>query len=94
MSKLNHILTMHACDRSASRNIPHGVIELILDYGDSVKARDDARKYSLSKQSMGRLKRDYGRPVVNALAQYRDAYVVMCEGRIVTVAWSGRRLLH
>lgn len=94
MNKLNHTLTKHACDRSASRNIPHGVIEFILDYGDTVRARDEAVKYTLSKKSMGRLKRDYGRPVVNALAQYRNAYVVMCEGRIVTVAWSGRRLLH
>ena len=94
MSNINQILTRHGRDRSTSRNIPHGVIEFIIDYGESVKARDGGRKYALSKKSLARLKRDYGRPVGNALSQYRKAFVLMCEGRVVTVAWSDRPLCH
>ncbi|MAS44463.1 MAG: hypothetical protein CML46_11040 [Rhodobacteraceae bacterium] len=40
-------LTKHARDRSTARDIPQGVIDLILAYGISSPARDGARRHAL-----------------------------------------------
>ena len=67
MKMLKSTYTQQVLDRSTSRNIPSGVIELILEYGEHLKAMGDAEKYSLSKSSLRALKRDYGGNIVNAL---------------------------
>ena len=86
--------TRHALERSTFRSIPLGVIEFILSYGDSTKGRDGAEKYCLSKSSLRGLKRDYGRDVASALSGYRNVYVVVSDGRIITAARSKKPLLH
>lgn len=87
-------LTRHACDRSTARNIPPGIIDLILEFGESRAARDGGRKHALSKRSMREVKHFYGRAFASALSSYRSAYVVVVRGRIVTAAFANSPLFH
>lgn len=88
------IVTQHARHRSEQRSIPHPVIGLILDYGDSLDAGDGARKFALSKSSLRALRRDYGALASNQLDHFRKAYVVASEGRVITAAFARRPLFH
>jgi len=87
-------LTKHALDRSTARSIPLGVIDLIVAYGESCPARDGGRKYGLSKDSIREIKHDFGREIAKTLQPYRKAYVVMCEGWVVTVAYARQPHFH
>ena len=44
--------TRHAHQRSAERNIPPFVMDVIITYGRSIDAGDGARKYALTKECM------------------------------------------
>jgi hypothetical protein len=72
------------------------IADIILEYGESRDAGDGARKYALTKQSMGELRRRAGRELAKAIDTYRNrnAYVVARAGRIITVAYSRVPLFH
>jgi hypothetical protein len=80
--------TKHAQERSTSRSIPLGVSQLIVDYGEPAAARNGAQKYGLTKCSLRELRRDYGRDIADTLQRFRNAYVVVCDGIIVTSAFA------
>ena len=82
--------TKHGRDRWTSRRIFPGVVDLILDYGECASARDDAQKFFLTKASVRKVRREYGPGIAKALQPYRAAYIVVCGGKIVTVAFSPR----
>jgi hypothetical protein len=88
--------TRHANERSTSRNISPMIAEIILEFGESLDAGDGARKYALTKQSMGELRRRAGRELTKAIDPYRNrnAYVVARAGHIITVAYSRVPLFH
>lgn len=87
-------LTRHARHRAEQRAIPHPVIGLIVEYGESQDAGGGAQKYALSKSGMRDLRRDLGPAAPKNLERYRKAYVVTAEGKIVTVAFTQRPLFH
>ena len=87
-------VTQHARHRSEQRSIPHPVIGLILDYGDSLDAGDGARKFALSKSSMRTLRQDYGIQASKQLDHFRKAYVVATKGRVITAAFAQHPLFH
>lgn len=87
-------LTIHARQRAAERAISISVVKMILEYGESRKARDGARKYALSKTSLRKLREDFGVNVSSSLNKFRKAYVVSSNDRIITVAFSQRPLFH
>ena len=94
---MNHFLdpfTKHARDRSTARNIPGGVVDVVLRYGASVSARDGARKYAFSRESMRAIRKEFGREIAKAFETYRDVYVVEVNGKIITVAHARRALFH
>ena len=51
-------------------------------------------KVALSKRSLREVKRDYGNLVANAVAVYRNVYVVMSDGVVITVARAKSPLVH
>ena len=87
-------LTKHAVERSTGRSVPQGVIELILQYGRPVKARDNAEKYSLTKESFKELKQYFGRELSKSMVSYRNVYVVLVGEMVITVARSNSPLQH
>lgn len=87
-------LTNHASQRAAERAVPISVVELILDYGESKKARDGARKYALSKASLRDLRQDFGASVSNSLSKFRRTYIVSLDDAVITVAFARRPLFH
>lgn len=86
----SHSFTRHAHERSTARSISPMIAEIILEFGESRDAGDGARKYILTKRSMGELRRRAGRELAKAIDHYRsrNAYVVARAGRIITVAYS------
>ena len=92
----SYTFTRHAKDRSGARAIPEMITELIIEYGASRDAGDGARKYALTKESLSHLRRRAGRGIAKALSFYRDrnAYVVACGDRIITVAYANHPLFN
>lgn len=92
----SYAFTRHAKDRSGARAIPEMVAEIIIEYGKSRDAGDGARKYALTKESMSLLRRRAGRDLANTINLYRNrnAYVVACGDRIITVAYSNHQLFN
>ena len=90
------MLSHHAHNRSTERQIPPGIAEMIIEYGTSRDAGDGARKFSLSRDSMSALRRDFGRELVKVVEPYRQrgAYVVAEAEKIITVAFAGKPLFH
>jgi hypothetical protein len=84
----------HARQRCEERAIPRGIVDLILQYGEPIKARDEARKFCISKKGLRQIKRDYGPEISRALTNYRNVYIVLSEGCVVTVARSAKPLVH
>ncbi len=70
------------------------MIELVLDYGASQRARDGAVRHALDKAAMRRIRRDWGREIAKAVGAYRDVYVIRVGDRILTVARSARPTFH
>lgn len=87
-------MSRHARHRAEQRIFPSPVIEMILEYGESLDAGEGAQKFALSKSSLRTLRKDLGARSLRALHRYRNAYVVASKGRVVTVAFSRRPLFH
>lgn len=80
--------THHARDRMVQRSIPPGIVDWMLEYGESRPCRDGAVSYQLSKDSLKCLRRYLGRGIADAAAAYRQAYVVVADGAVLTAAFA------
>jgi hypothetical protein len=87
-------LTRHASGRSAARTISPAIIDVILSYGFSRPARDEARKIALSRTSLSEIRRDYGPEFSKEIGVFRSVYVVEASGCVITVARSRKPLFH
>ena len=87
-------LSRHARERAQQRSIPTGVISLILEYGTARNAGEGAVSYSFTKKNLRAMKRLLGRSVTDALCSYRDAYVVVADGLVITAAIAKQRTYH
>lgn len=74
------------------RDIPPGVVDLIIDYGEAAEARGGVVKVALSKRSFRDLRKHYGRNLAKEMARYRRAYVVLRTDAILTVAFANQPL--
>ena len=74
--KLTHRLTRHAHERSTSRCIPPMIAEIIIEYGQSKDAGEDARTYVLTRESMRKLRQHAGRDLTNAIELVPEAQCV------------------
>lgn len=82
----------HARHRQQNRSIPDDVIDLVLDYGRTIRRRG-ADVYLLGRKERQRLADQIGRDAVKALEQKLHAYVVVSnDGRAITCGWRTRRL--
>lgn len=86
-------LTRLARDRMTARGIPPGIVALLMDHGEPRQCQDGVQSCTLTRAGMAAIRNDHGRALARALAPYQQAYVVMIDGRVVTVAWKrkGRR---
>jgi hypothetical protein len=87
-------VTRHAKERIQQRQIPLGIVELITTFGESIQAKDGARKYGLANQSLKKIRSLYGHGVAKALNQFRSVYVVEADGRVITTAYAKHPLFN
>jgi hypothetical protein len=80
------IHTKHSEYRSKQRCIPQFAIDLVLDYGKPAPAGRGAESYSFDKRSWRKACIFLGANV-RRYEKYRNVYVVVVGGSIVTVAW-------
>ena len=82
--KNNH--TYHSLCRSKQRCIPEFAIDLVLDYGKATSAGKGAESYSFDNRSWRKVCKLLGADV-RRYEKYRNIYVIVVGGTIVTVAW-------
>jgi len=84
--------TNHARHRQQNRSIPDDVIDLVLDYGRTIRRRG-ADVYLLGRKERQRLAVRIGSDALKALERKLRAYVVVGnDGRAITCGWRIRRL--
>ena len=79
-------LTKHASERMQQRSIPPIVVEFLLDHGQPERGPGGAERFTFCKRSWRRLQREFG-PAAGHFERYRHVYAVVCDGRVVTVAY-------
>ncbi|MFZ4109205.1 MAG: hypothetical protein ACOYKQ_01900 [Polymorphobacter sp.] len=84
--KIKNSHSIHSSLRSQQRCIPNSAIELVLDYGRSIPVGRGAESYSFDNRSWRKACADVGTDV-RQYEKYRNIYVVIAGGTIVTVAW-------
>lgn len=80
--------TTHASVRMQQREIPPGIIDIIITYGRARDAGNGASKHGLAKKSLRDIRRIYGPGVADALKPFRRAYVVAAGGKVITAAFA------
>lgn len=78
--------TFHSEYRSQQRCIPQFAIDLVLDYGKVTPAGRGAESYSFDNRSWRKVCSLLGADV-RRYEKYRNIYVIIVGGTIVTVAW-------
>ena len=63
------------------------MIDTILEYGQRRRCTGGAYTYFLDKTSMGQIKSELGASAAGGMAAFRNAYVIVGEGQVVTVAF-------
>jgi hypothetical protein len=81
-----NIYTYHSLCRSKQRCIPEFAIDLVLDYGKASSAGKGAESYSFDNRSWRKVCKLLGADV-RRYEKYRNIYVIVVGGTIVTVAW-------
>ena len=87
-------LTEHAIEQMTRRRIPEWVMDALESYGDSIKCRDDGRKWGFSKESRRLVRRYLGKSALEGLSKYRNVYAVICNEKVVTVARSRTPIIN
>lgn len=85
------MMTRHATERSQQRAIPAFAIDLYLTYG-SARWHDGAEVYTMDKAARRRIEKAFGgKRALRAIEPILDAYVVVGDGHVLTVAHRTRR---
>lgn len=80
-------LTRHAATRSQQRSIPRHVIELLIDFGEEVRAGGGCHRYFFTKRAWEAFSRRLGSKAKD-FESYRSAYAVVSgDDQVVTVGW-------
>jgi hypothetical protein len=87
---MDRLMTDHACQRSAQRNVPDGVLEILLQYGDERPTAGGARRVEFGKAAKARIRKAFGPCLAEAILRTDKLYAIMKNGRILTVAFDKR----
>ena len=86
------MMTLHATERCQQRAIPQFAVELYLSYG-STSWHDGAEVYAMDKAAHRRIEKAFGgKRGLRAVEPLLDGYVVVKDGRVITVAHRHCRL--
>jgi hypothetical protein len=86
--------TKHASLRAVERQIPLGIIDLILEFGECIKARSGTRKYGLAGKGLKAIRQIYGQEIAKAVNKFRSACVIEADGKIITVVFEKKPLFN
>ena len=79
--------TKHAKARMKQRGIGPIVVDIFLAYGNEEHDGHGGIRYFFTRNTRKAVRRDFGGQLFKHLRHYLDAYVVECDGQIVTVGW-------
>jgi len=85
-------LTKHAEIRMQQRAIPNLIVDWLIDYGEVAYAKHGVTKHSFSKKSIRNIKRVAGHSISAYINDYRNAYVVVVDDKVITTAWRQKRM--
>lgn len=78
--------TVHSLTRCQQRAIPDVAVELVLEFAKAHPAGGGAESYAFDKRTWQRAAAYLGEDA-KRFERYRNIYVIIADGRIVTVAW-------
>jgi len=78
--------TKHANKQAQRRCIPIEAIELLLDYARIEPAGHGAERYHFDRRTWSQAAKALG-PELRRREKFRNAYIIMADGRLVTAAW-------
>lgn len=85
-------MTRHAQARMQGRAIPADAIDLLLDFGASMRVRG-ADSFYFDQPARRRAAAELDRTTLRRTAKYLNAYAIVADdGSIVTAAWRTQRL--
>jgi hypothetical protein len=87
-------LTRHASYRIRNRAIPRLMLDWLLDYGDRVHDHRGAEVLYFGKAAIRRLERAAGKQIVDRIGHYRNAYLVLADGLVVTSGYRTKPIKH
>ena len=79
-----NIYTKHSMDRSKARGIPPLIMKWLLDYGTE-QYHNNRQILYFDKKARRSLRRAVGRQIVSKLNKYMKSYLVIEDGRVITV---------
>lgn len=86
------MMTLHATQRCQQRAIPRFAVELYLSYG-SASWHNGAEVYAMDKAAHRRIEKAFGgKRALRAVEPLLDGYIVVAEGKVITVAHRQCRL--
>lgn len=78
--------TIHSRIRCQQRSIPEEAVELVLDFAKPFPAGRGAESYSFDNRTWEKAVAYLGTET-KYFERYRNIYVIVADGRILTVAW-------
>lgn len=84
-------LTRHALKRCQQRGIPTSIVDYLLDFGEEVHSCG-AEILFFSKGSMSTIAKEVGRDAVKFLQKYANSYLVLDDGKVLTVGHRYKRI--
>jgi hypothetical protein len=86
--------TKHFDQRLQQRGLNEAVVMALLQYGAARRTRDGAESLFFSKAAMAEIRSDCGLSVFKQCEKLRNAYLIVSDGVLVTVARSYRKIAH
>jgi hypothetical protein len=88
------MLTRHASKRAQQRSLPPLIEEWLFRYGEAQHQGGGTEILYFSKRSYKRLRHHVGLQPIRKLQQYLDAYLIVSDGRIVTMGHRHKRIIR
>ena len=85
-------LTQHAQARLRQRGIPPDMLELLLDYGDSVHDHAGAEVLYFTRTARESVRRVRGNGAYKRVASSLNVYAVIANGQVITVGHRTHRV--
>ena len=85
-------MTHHAEIRAQQRCIPPLIVDWLMEFGAREHDKHGAEVVFFDKRSKRMLAKEVGKPIVDKLSCLMKAYLVTCDGTVITTGYRHKRI--